>query len=101
MRIKKGDTVKIITGKDKGKKGKVLQVFVKEKKLVVEGHNLLIKHTRPKREGEKGQRVQFSAPMAVSNVMLVCPKCTKPTRLAAKKEGNKKTRICVQCHAAI
>lgn len=102
MKIKKGDTVKIITGKDKGKKGKVLQVFVSEGKLVVEGYNLLVKHTRPKREREKGQRVQFSAPLPISNVMLICPKCSKPTRLGAQKEGdNKKVRICSKCHGVI
>lgn len=102
MRIKKGDTVKIIAGKDKGKKGKVLQVFVPEGKLVVEGHNLLIKHARPKREREKGQRVKFSAPLAISNVMLVCPKCSRPTRVGAQKEGNnKKVRKCSKCHGII
>ena len=102
MRIKKGDTVKIVAGKDKGKKGKVLQVFTEEEKLVVEGHNLLVKHTRPKKEGEKGQRVQFSAPLAASNVMLVCSKCSKLTRPGAKKEeSGKKVRKCSKCHEVI
>lgn len=91
-----------MAGKDRGKKGKILQVFLAEKKIVVEGLNLLVKHTRPKKEGEKGQRVQFAAPLPVSNVMLICPKCSKTTRVGAKKEGKgKKVRICSKCHEVI
>lgn len=97
MNIKKGDTVKIILGKDQGKKGKVLQVLPQEHRLVVEGLNLLTKNVRPRREGEKGQRVQFNAPLDISNVMLVCPKCSKPTRVGFKLLDNKKSRICRKC----
>ena len=82
MNIKKGDKVKIIAGKDKGKIGKVLQVFMSRNKVSVEGLNLLIKHMRPKKQGEKGQRIEFPAPMDMSNMMLVCPHCGKPTRVA-------------------
>jgi len=81
MRIKKSDTVLIISGKDRGKKGKVIKALPKENKIVVEGVNLRKKHTRPRRQGEKGQIVEIAAPFDVSNVKLICPKCKKPTRV--------------------
>ena len=98
MKIKKGDKVKILAGKDRGKKGEVLRVLVERNKLVVEGINLLIKHVRPKRQGEKGQRVRFPAPLAISNVQLICPKCKKATRVGFKflEDGTKK-RVCKKC----
>ena len=106
MRIKKNDTIKIIQGKDKGKKGKVINVFPKENRIVVEGHNLLVKHTRPRKQGEKGQRVQFPAPMDVSKVLLICPHCDKPIRVGykiveIKDKGRKKIRFCRKCDQAI
>jgi large subunit ribosomal protein L24 len=109
MNIKKNDKVKILAGKDKGKTGKVLQVFIAEGKASVEGLNLLIKHMRPRRENEKGQRIEFPAPMAISNLMLICPKCGKPTRVGAKtleinqsgKTKKAKARVCKQCQQAI
>ncbi len=109
MNIKKNDNVKIIAGKDKGKTGKVLQIFREDNRVSVEGLNLLIKHLRPSRQGEKGQRVEFPAPLNISNVMLVCPSCGKPTRVAHKfevidKNGikkNKKLRMCQRCKAVI
>jgi large subunit ribosomal protein L24 len=98
MKIKKGDKVKIIAGKDKGKQGKILRVFSEENRAVVEGLNLVIKHVRPRRSREKGQRIQFPAPLNVSNVMLLCPKCNKPTRVGYKiLENKKKVRLCKQC----
>ena len=72
MHIKKNDKVKILTGKDKGKVGKVLQVLPKEGKVSIEGLNLLIKHLRPQKRGEKGQRIEFPAFINISNVALVC-----------------------------
>jgi len=106
MNIKKGDKVKILTGKDKGKTGKVLQVFKSKNRASVEGLNLLIKHLRPQREGEKGQRIEFPAPMEMSNLMLICPKCGKQTRVAMKitkdaKGKTKKFRECKKCKQAI
>ena len=107
MKIKKGDKVKIISGKDKGKTGKVLQVFVSRKRVSVEGLNLLIKHMRPRKQGEKGQRIEFPAPVAASNLMLVCPKCSKPARVGYKitkseKTGKtKKYRVCRKCKQTI
>lgn len=105
MKIKTGDKVKILTGKDKGKEGKVLQVFASKNKASVEGLNLAIKHLRPRRQGEKGQRVEFSAPLSISNLLLLCPKCGKGTRVGFKiseenindKKIAKKYRICKKC----
>ncbi len=107
MNIKKGDKVKILAGKDKGKTGKVLQVFSDRGKVSVEGLNLLIKHMRPKKQGEKGQRIEFPAPMAISNVILVCPKCNKPSRTGVKEIKSEKTgktkkyRVCKKCNKTI
>jgi len=98
MKIRKGDTVKIIKGRDRGKKGKVFEVFPKDYKLIVEGLNLQIKNTRPKREGEKGQRIQYASPLHFSNVMLICPKCNKPARIGYKiLKNKKKMRRCTKC----
>lgn len=109
MKIKKGDKVKIIAGKDNGKTGKVLQIFPSHKKASVEGLNILIKHMRPRKQGEKGQRVEFPAPMSLSNMMIICPKCSKTTRVGYKesvsgeagKEKKKKFRICKKCNQII
>ncbi len=102
MEIKKGDKVKVLTGKDRGKTGKVLKVVTGSGKISVEGVNVRIKHMRPKKEGEKGQRVQFPAAMDLSNVILICPKCSRPTRIGAKKlEDKSKVRVCKKCKEAI
>ena len=101
MRIKKNDQVKIITGKDRGKTGKVLRVLPAEDKVFVEGLNFLKKHRRPRKEGEKGQRLEIPAKINVSNLMLVCPKCGKAARLGAKMVGDKKVRICKKCNSEI
>ncbi len=109
MNIKKNDKVKILSGKDKGKIGKVLQVFAKEEKASIEGLNLLVKHLRPRKQNEKGQRIEFPAPMSLSNLMLICSKCGKPTRVGAKtleinqsgKIKKTKTRFCQRCKQAI
>ncbi len=111
MKIKKGDKVKILAGKDKGKTGKVLQVFTSHNRASIEGLNLLIKHMRPRRQGEKGQRIEFPAAMAISNMILVCPKCGKPARVgyknikietysnvsAQKTKKKRKVRVCKKC----
>lgn len=101
MKIKKGDKVKVLAGKNRGKIGKVLEVKPKEGKIVVEGVNLLWRHLRPKRSGEKGQRLQFPAPMPISRVALVCSKCDKATRVGFKFIDMKKTRICKKCKEVI
>ena len=109
MKIKKGDKVKILTGKDKGKTGKVLQIFESANRASIEGLNLLVKHMRPRKQGEKGQRIEFPAPINLSNVILVCSKCDKPTRVAYKYlevmkndvKRKKKVRVCKKCEQVI
>ena len=97
MKIHKGDTVIITTGKDRGKKGKRLESFPKDRKVSVEGVNLKKKHVKPKRAREKGQIVTIPAPLSVSNVKLLCSKCQKATRIGLKVEDGKKYRICKKC----
>lgn len=97
MKIKKGDKVLIISGKDRGRQGKVLRVFPKEKKILVEGVNIVKKHQRPRRAGEKGQVIQLPKPIDVSNIKLICPKCRKATRLGYKIVEKEKYRICKKC----
>jgi large subunit ribosomal protein L24 len=101
MKIKKNDQVKIIAGKDKGKTGKILRVIPSEGKVFIEGLNLVKRHRKPRKEGEKGQRLETPGKLNVSNLMLVCPKCGKPTRLGSKKVADKKVRVCKKCNAEI
>lgn len=101
MKIKKGDQVLIISGKDRGKKGKVLSVLPKTAALVVEGANMKKKHMRAKKTGEKGQIVQQPFPLDVSNAKLICPKCGKPTRTGFLAAGKEKKRICKKCKQEI
>ena len=99
--IKKGDTVLVISGKDKGKNGKVLGVLSKANKIIVEGVNIRKKSRRAKKAGEKGQIIQINMPINRSDVMLICPQCGKATRKAAAVlEGKKKMRLCKKCGAA-
>ena len=102
IKIKKGDTVKIMKGKDAGKTAKVVQVLPQDNKLVVEGLNILVKHAKPAKQNEKGQRIEFSAPLNVANVQIICSKCNKVTRVGFQvlKDG-KKQRICRKCKEAI
>jgi large subunit ribosomal protein L24 len=97
MNIKKGDTVKILAGKEKGKSGKVLQVFPKDNRLSVEGLNIHVRFSRPKRKGEKGQRLELPAAMNASKVMLICPSCGKPTRVGHNVTENGISRKCKKC----
>lgn len=101
MKIKKQDTVLIIAGKDKGKKGKVLEAFPKIEKLLVEGVNLRKKHQKPKKQGEKGQIISMPGLLSSSNVKLVCPKCGKATRVGFKKTEKLKLRVCKKCNQEI
>ncbi len=101
MKIKKGDTVVVLSGKDKGKKGKVQGSIPKELKVVVEGINMATCHTKPRRQGEEGGIVRKEAPIYASKVQVVCPKCSKPTRVAHKVEDGKKVRVCKHCGAGL
>ncbi|MBI1998791.1 MAG: 50S ribosomal protein L24 [Parcubacteria group bacterium] len=93
MNIKKGDNVIVITGKDRGKKGKVTQVFPKENRVVVENVNLKKHHQKPRKSGEKGQIISVAAPIDVSNVMIADPKTGTPTRIGMRMEKGKKVRV--------
>ena len=97
MKIKKDDTVLIISGKDKGKKGKVLEAFPKQGQILVEGVNLRKKHQKPRKQGEKGQIITMPGAISTSNVKLICPKCAKPTRIGYKILEKNKVRICKKC----
>ena len=101
MKIHKNDQVLIISGKDKGKKGKVIEALPKEGKIVVDGVNLRKKHTKPKKSGEKGKIVSLPSAFDISNAKIICSKCSKPTRVGYKIEGGKKYRICKKCQREI
>ncbi|WP_071431556.1 50S ribosomal protein L24 [Angelakisella massiliensis] len=100
LHVKKGDTVVVLSGKDKGKKGKVLEVSPKEQKVIVEGLNMVTKHVKPRRQGDAGGIVKAEGALYACKVMAVCPKCGKPTRLGRKiKEDGSKARVCKLCGA--
>ena len=107
MKVKQGDTVLIIKGKDRTKKGKILKVFTAESKIIVGGINLRKKHAKARRAGQKGQIIEISAPISAANVKLLCPKCALPARIgfkvAVNDEGRKvgKFRICKKFKAEI
>ena len=91
----------MMSGKDKGKKGKILAVFPSQDKIVIEGLNLIKKAVRARKQGQKGQIVSVERAVAVSSVQLICPSCSKPTRVGQKVEGKNKTRVCKKCGAVI
>ena len=101
VHVKTGDTVVILSGKDKGKKGKVLAVSPKEGKVIVEGCNMIKKHVKPRRMGEQGGIVKAEGAIYACKVMTVCPKCNKATRVAHKIVDGKKVRVCKHCGAEI
>lgn len=97
MKIKKGHTVLIISGKDRGKKGKVLRTLPKKRRVVIEGVSLIKKHQKAKKTGEKGQIVEMPAPIDVSNVKIICSKCTKAARIGYKVIEKRKYLVCKKC----
>ena len=101
MNVKKGDTVIVLSGKDKGKQGKVLGTVPSEAKVVVEGINMVTCHIKPRKQGETGGRIEHEGTINASNVMLVCPKCGKATREAFKVENGAKVRVCKKCGETI
>lgn len=102
MKIKKGDTIKVLLGKDKGRTGKVQKIFLKEKKVLVEGINIYKKHLKPQKEGQKGGIIELSRPLLLSKVILVCPACGKTTRVGYQiDKSEKKYRICKRCQGLI
>ena len=101
LHVKKGDEVMIISGKDKGKKGKVLEISPSEGKVIVEGRNMVTKHVKPRRQGQLGGIVKAEGALYACKVMPVCPKCDKPTRVGHKIDGDKKVRVCKKCGATL
>lgn len=99
MEIKKGDTVKIISGKDKGKSGKVVRAFPVENLILVEGVNVHKKHSKPKKQGQKGQIIEMPGVIKSSGAQIICPSCKKAVRIGQKVEGEKKFRVCKKCGA--
>lgn len=98
MKIKKGDSVRILSGKDRGRQGKVVRVFPKTGRVLVEGVNVKKKHRRSRRQDRKGEIILLPAPMAVSTVELVCPSCGRPTRVGyGRTASGEKVRECKQC----
>lgn len=102
MKIKKGDKVKILSGKDRNKTGEVLATFPKEQRILVEGINIVKKHKRQTgKKDEPGGIVQMEAPIHASKAMVVCPACTKPTRIGYKVTKDSKKRVCKKCSKVI
>ena len=97
MKIKKGDSVKILSGKDRGKRAKVIRVLPREDRVVVEGVNVKKRHRRSRRQDKKGEIVLIPASISASAAQVVCPACGKPTRVGYRVEGDTKMRICKQC----
>ena len=101
MNIKKDDKVVVLSGKDKGKQGKVLIADPQAEKVVVEGVNVATKHQKPRQQGQEGGIIKVETPIYASKVMLVCPKCGKATRVGHKITDGKKVRVCKKCGAEI
>ena len=102
VHVKTGDTVIIMSGRDRGEKGKVLAVSPKEGKVIVEGRNMVTKHVKPRKMGEQGGIIKAEGAIYASKVQLLCPRCSKPTRVAHKVyEDGTKERVCAKCGEAI
>lgn len=93
MKIKKGDLVQVITGKDRGKRGDVVRVFPDLDRVVVSGANMMKRHTKANQSGKKGERIEKEAPIHISNVMLVCKETDKPTRIGMTVQNGEKVRV--------
>ncbi len=101
MKIKKGDTVEVLSGNDKGKTGEVLEIIPKTSRVIVKGINIRKKHIKPKKQGEEGGIIPVECSIHSSKVNVVCSKCNKATRIAMKKEGKEKIRVCKKCGATM
>ena len=101
MNVKKNDTVLVLSGKDKGKQGKIMSADPKNAKVIVEGVNVATKHQKPQKQGQEGGIIKVETPIYACKVQLVCPKCGKATRVAHKLADGKKTRVCKKCGAEI
>jgi len=101
LKVKKGDTVKIISGKDRGKTGKILRTYPADSRILVEGVNQYKKHVRPRKTNEKGQIVVVPRPLHVSNVQIMCSSCGRAVRIGYQGSGNEKERVCKRCSARL
>ena len=101
MKIKKGDTVYVLSGNDRGKKGEVLEIIPKTEKIIVKGVNIRKRHVKPKKQGEEGGIIPVECAIHSSKVNVVCPKCGKPTRIGYIMEKDEKVRICKKCNAKL
>ena len=109
LNVKKGDTVVVISGKDKGKKGKIMVAQPDNERVIVQGAAMVTRHIKPRKQGQPGGRIEKEGPIHASNVMLVCPKCDKPTRIAHKlkeveisgEKTQKSVRVCKKCGKVI
>lgn len=99
MKLKKGDTILVITGKDRGRKGKVLRVLPQDGGIVVEGMNMKKKHRKARTAKEKGQVIEMPAAFSASNAKLICAKCGKAAKVGYRMEGARKVRACKKCGA--
>jgi large subunit ribosomal protein L24 len=97
MSIRTGDKVQVIAGKDKGKEGKVLSVLPYKERVTVERANMMKKATRPTQKAPTGGILEIEAPIHVSNVMLICPSCSQPTRISRRREDGARVRVCKKC----
>ncbi len=97
MKLKLGDQVKVIKGKDSGKLGKVEKVFSKEDKVLVEGVNQYKRHIKARMQGQKSEIITLTKPLSLTNVMVMCPKCKQPTRVGIKVLKDSKVRVCKKC----
>lgn len=101
MKLIKGDSVKVVAGKDKGKIGKIIRVYAKDGRVLVENVNQYKRHLKKRSQNEQSQIITLTKPLPVSNVSLICPKCNRLTRVSFKTEKGKKTRICKKCKKEI
>lgn len=101
LHVKKGDTVKVLSGKDKGKQGKVLKALPAKGKVIVEGVNQIKRHTKPNAKVPNGGIITKEAPLFASKVQVVCPACSKATRVAKKEIDGKMVRVCKKCGEAL
>ena len=102
-KIRRNDMVKVLAGKDKGKTGKVLKVFSKENRALIEGVNFVKRHTRQTKQEQKGGIIEKESPMRISKLILICKHCSKPTRVGMKimSDGTSKARVCQKCKEII
>ena len=101
MKIKKGDTVQVLSGNYKGKTGEVLEIIPKDDKVIVKNVNIRKKHVKPRKQGEEGGIIAAESAVASSKLNVVCPKCNKATRIGYSVNGDKKVRVCKKCGAEL